>query len=421
MSFRNILPYLAGVDAAHERMIETVVQWASVNSGTGNLAGLDRMAALAAAAFAEVGLTLRCIETEPVLRIDDRGQPAEVRRGPVLFGRLRPGAPRRVALAGHMDTVFPADSPFQTVTRLPDGRLNGPGVADMKGGILVMLEALRAFEASPFAASVGIDVMLNADEETGTHASDAFFRARAREADAGLIYEPAMEDGSLASSRAGSANYDVVVRGLAAHAGREFAKGRNAIVAAAELVRAVAGLNGKRENVTLNIGLMTGGSALNVVPDTAVFRLNVRARRAEDLAWAHEAVRDAVASTPLQDGVTAEVHGAPHRPVKEDSEGLRALLGAVKEAGAALGQEIRWAPTGGCCDGNQFADEGLAVVDTLGVRGGKIHSPDEFAIPESFTERAKLSALTLMLLATGEAPWPARSKPKEPLEEEALS
>ncbi|WP_374579679.1 M20/M25/M40 family metallo-hydrolase, partial [Phenylobacterium sp.] len=203
--------------------------------------------------------------------------------------------------------------------------------------------------------------------------------------------------------RKGSGNFHVVVRGRAAHAGRDFDKGRNAIAAAADLAVRLAAANGQREGVTLNVARIDGGAPLNMVPDIAVVRFNIRLPDAEAGEWALDYVKAHVAATAA-DGIEAELHGGFTRPAKPFNAAQQQLFGAVKEAGALIGQEIAWAPSGGVCEGNNLFAAGLPNVDTLGVRGGDIHSEDEYAWPESFVERAQLSALLLAKLASGEIP-----------------
>jgi glutamate carboxypeptidase len=309
----------------------------------------------------------------------------------------------QVILTGHYDTVYPAGSGFTEVVTRPDGALNGPGIADMKGGISVMLAALEALESHPAADNLGYRVLLSPDEEIGSLASAPLLAELAGQGHVGLTYEPAMGGGALAADRKGSGNFHVVVRGLAAHAGRDFAKGRNAIAAAADLAVRLAAANGQREGVTLNVARIDGGGALNVVPDLAVVRFNIRLPDAAAGDWALAFVKDAVARTAA-DGIQAQLHGGFTRPAKPFTPAQQMLFGAVKQAGALLGQEISWASSGGVCEGNNLFAAGLPNVDTLGVRGGDIHSEDEHAWPDSFVERAQLSALILAKLASGEIP-----------------
>src|SRR5688500_17545411 len=202
-------------------MLQRTERWSAINSGTGNLAGLQQQADELAEAFAVLpgGIALR--EPEPVAAVDANGREIELVHGKHLVLRVRPTAGRRFLLTGHMDTVYPADHSFQQGRWLDADTLNAPGAADMKGGIAVMLAALQAFEASPAAASVGYDVLINSDEETGSLSSAALIAELAHGKAAALTYEPAaLPDGTLAHVRGGSGNYSVTITGRSAHAGR---------------------------------------------------------------------------------------------------------------------------------------------------------------------------------------------------------
>ena len=287
------------------------------------------------------------------------------------------------------------------MTARGDGALNGPGIADMKGGISVMLAALEAFEGFAGCEAVGWRVLLSPDEEIGSLGSGPVLARIGRLGHVGMTYEPALADGTLAGARKGSGNFHVKVTGRSAHAGRAFDEGRNAVTAAARIAGALDGLNGRREGVTVNVARIDGGSALNVVPDLAVVRFNVRFPDDAGRRWLEGEV-EAACGCGRGDGLGVKVFGGVTRAAKPFNAAQASLFGAVREVGAALGQEIAWKPSGGVCEGNNLFAVGLPNVDTLGVRGGDIHSEAEFAWPDSFVERAQLSALMLMKMASGE-------------------
>ncbi len=389
---------LASVDAAP--MLGQVQNWAALNTGTGNLAGLAQQAQLLADAFAALPGEVTLEEPAPVTAVDAAGAEIAVEYGKHLVLRVRPQAERRFLLTGHMDTVFPASHPFQRLTWLDERTLNGPGTADMKGGIAVILAALTAFEASAAATQVGYDVLINSDEETGSLSSAPLIAELARGKAAALTYEPsALPDGTLAGARAGSGNYSLIVTGRSAHAGRNPQDGRNAVVAAAALALRLKAL--ERDGLSINPAKIDGGSANNVVPDMAVLRFNIRPREL-DLVRVFEAEIKALIDTVAREHeVAIHCHGGISRPPKPVDARAEKLFGIVEECSALLGAPITRKASGGVCDGNNIAACGVPVVDTMGVRGGAIHSPDEFMIVPSLEERAKLSALVLNRLATG--------------------
>jgi glutamate carboxypeptidase len=385
---------------AGEPMLPQVEAWAAINSGSRNLPGLAEMAGIYADAFAALPGELALRDPAPVdaMAADGALQPLE--HGRNLHLRVRPDAPVQLLFTGHMDTVYAADHPFQALHWREDGVLGGPGVADMKGGIAVMLAALKAAEASEAAPSFGYEVVINSDEEVGSPGSATLIAEAARGKHAALTYEPAaLPDGTLAGARPGSGNFSIFVEGRSAHAGRNPEDGRNAVVAAADLALRLAKAKGPR--LSVNPARIEGGSPNNVVPDNAVLRVNMRPATLEDQRRGQSALDAAIAMVSAEHDVRIHVHGGFGRPPKPIDPAAEKLFELVRSCGAALGQTIGWQPSGGVCDGNNIAACGVPVVDTMGVRGGAIHSSDEYLIVSSLTERAQLSALTILRLASG--------------------
>jgi glutamate carboxypeptidase len=381
-------------------MLNQVQTWCAINTGTANVDGLAVQAKALAEAFCALPGEVEMIDPAPVTGIAADGSEFEKAHGQHLVLRVRPTANRRILLTGHMDTVFPADHPFQSQVWLEDGVLNGPGVADMKGGIAVMLHALMAFEDTASAGSLGYDVLINSDEETGSLASSDLIAEMARGKLAALTYEPAaLPDGTLAHARGGTGNYSITFTGKSAHAGRNPHEGRNALVAAADMILRLKAM--EREDITINPAKLEGGGPNNVVPDHAVLRFNIRPKSTEAMEGFDSDLNALLRMVENAHEVTIHRHGGVTRPPKPVDEHAQRLFDLVRECGAELGQEIAWKSTGGVCDGNNIAACGVPVVDTMGVRGGSIHSADEFLITASLTERAALSARVIQRLAEG--------------------
>lgn len=381
-------------------MLARTLEWAAINTGSWNAEGLNRFAPLLGEAMREVGMEVELAESAPIERVTDRGGTDSFQSGPVVLGVMRPEAPVQVVLTGHYDTVFP-DGTFTEIKELGGDKINGPGLADMKGGIVVMLEALRALEAGPDREKLGYRIVLSPDEETGNFASADFITKAATGAHVGMTYEPAMETGELAGARKGSAVIDIVLRGRAAHAGRAYAEGRSAIYAAAELAARIEKLNDNPDNVTFNVGTIDGGNAVNIVPEVAVVRLGARAPDGPSAERAIKALEAEVQAVLQRDGITGEIHGGFYRPPKPRNAAQADLFGAVSATGRAIDLDIEFVDTGGVCEGNNVFAAGVPNIDTLGVRGGLIHSHDEFICTDSLVERAGLSALLLNRLADG--------------------
>ncbi len=401
--YKHTMPSLtstehAAIEAtADAPMLAQIEEWATVNSGTGNLVGLKQVSGLLVDAFATLPGNIRLAEPDPVEAILPDGAAKLVERGKHLHLSVRPEAPVQLLLTGHMDTVFAADHPFQLLKWIDDGVLNGPGTADMKGGLAVMLAALRAVEASPLAGRIGYDVLINSDEETGSHASARLIAELAKGKAAALTYEPALPDGTLAGARPGSGNFSVTIHGKAAHAGRNPEDGRNALLAAADLALRLNAA--KTPGLKVNPAKIDGGGPNNIVPDQAILRVNMRPMTPEDMIAADALLRDAIAAVSREHDVHCHLHGGFNRPPKPLDPAAERLFGLVRDCGNDLGLAVGWKATGGVCDGNNIAACGVPVVDTMGPRGGSIHSDEEFLIVDSLAERAQLSALTLMRIA----------------------
>ena len=378
-------------------MLAQVQKWAAINSGSGNLDGLATTADLLADAFSTLPGELTLVEPEPVDRVLSDGTVTTVAHGRHLLMTVRPECRAQLLLTGHMDTVFPADHHFQTLRWLDDSTLNGPGVADMKGGIAVMLAALKAAESSGKLAQTGYQILINSDEEVGSPSSAKLIAQLAQNKLAALTYEPALPDGTLAGERGGSGNFSIIISGKSAHAGRNPDDGRNALLAAADLALRLKQLS--REGLSVNPAKIDGGGPNNVVPDHAILRVNFRPRTPEIVQQTDMDLRRIIADIEREHDVRAHLHGSFGRPPKPIDDEAAKLFGLVKRCGADLSIPVAWRSSGGVCDGNNIAACGVPVVDTMGVRGGSIHSSDEFLIVESLVERAQLSALTIMRLS----------------------
>ncbi len=385
--------------AAAAPMLEQVRWWSAINSGSRNLDGLNKIAGLLADAFSALPGEVSLLDAAPGEAIDPSGQPQPVAYGRNLHVRVRPQAPVQFLLTGHMDTVFAPDHPFQALTDLEGGAvINGPGTADMKGGIALMLAALGALEASPLGAGIGYEVIVNSDEEIGSPGSAPLIADRARGKLAALTYEPsALPDGTLAGARPGSGNFSIIITGRSAHAGRNPQDGRNAIVAASDLALRLA--RARREGLAINPARIDGGGPNNMVPDRAVLRVNLRPALPADQAAAEALLDELIRGIAAEHDVAVHLHGGFGRPPKPIDHRAAKLFALVEESAALLGRPITHKATGGVCDGNNIAACGVPVVDTMGARGGAIHSADEYLIVESLAERAQLSALVMLRLA----------------------
>ena len=392
---------LERLNALTTEMTARTVEWAKVNTGSWNIDGLNAFAPQLADGFSELDAEVRLEAGDAFERVTDQGETESIQTAPILRVTARPEAPVQVVMSGHYDTVFPAGT-FEEIKNLGEGRLNGPGLSDMKGGLVVMLEALKAFEAGTLKDKLGYQIVITPDEEIGNFASArALTEAAQSGAMIGMTYEPCMETGAMSGGRKGSAVYDIVVHGRAAHAGRAKHEGLSAIEAAAMITVGLERLNGSRDGVTFNVGKIDGGGAVNIVPDLAIVRFGARAPDQAAAEWADTQVQTLLKEVLAKTGQTGHSHGGFYRPPKPRNAAQQALFDAVTGTGKAIGLEMEFVDTGGVCEGNNIFAAGVPNVDTLGVRGGRIHSSEEFVETSSFTERAGLSALLLNRLADG--------------------
>ncbi|MAP94817.1 MAG: hypothetical protein CMK07_07695 [Ponticaulis sp.] len=389
------------ISGTGEAMCAMTCDWSRVNTGSWNAKGLQDFVRHLEKRFSELPGSTEIIDAGGIELVSSQGQPVTHETGPVIRHTVRPDAPVQVVMTGHYDTVFPAESGFLDVTDIGDGKLNGPGLADMKGGLIVMTEALKAFESHPDAARLGYRIIITPDEEIGNPVSAPFLAETAQGAHVGMTYEPALETGGFAGERKGSGNFSLILKGLSAHAGRAHADGRSAVLAAAKFVVGLESLNGQREGVTFNTGKIDGGGPNNQVPDNAVVRFNVRVPDADATDWAQSQIDRLVNEMNQLDGITSHMHGGFYRPPKPFNAAQKRLFENVRDTGKALDLDLDWVSTGGVCEGNNIFAAGVPNIDTLGVRGGRIHSAEEFVVVDSFEERAALSALILSRLADG--------------------
>lgn len=386
---------------AESRMQSRTLDWARINTGSWNRAGLDALAPKLADAFSALEADIRLDSSTPFEKVNAKGEAEDFETGPIIRVQSRPEAPVQIIMSGHYDTVFP-DGTFTEITDLGEGRMNGPGLADMKGGLSVMLGALEAFEAGPLKDKLGYQIVISPDEEIGNFASAPALKQAAQSgAMIGMTYEPCMETGAMSGGRKGSAVFDVVLHGRSSHAGRAKEDGRSALEAAAHMVVDLETLNNRREGVSFNVGAIEGGGPVNIVPDLAIVRFGARAPDADAAQWATWEVERIFREAKARDGISGHLHGGFYRPPKPRNDAQQALFSAVADTARALDLELEFVDTGGVCEGNNIFAAGVPNVDTLGVMGGRIHSSDEYVVMSSFVERARLSGLLLNRLADG--------------------
>jgi glutamate carboxypeptidase len=386
---------ITSLPAQKGELVALLRKWSEINSGSDHLAGLDRMLGVLRAAF-HAAL--------PAAFIEEIALPGTTARA--LRLRLRPESPLRILCNGHYDTVYEASHSFQKTTLLDADTLRGPGVTDMKGGLVVMLAALRAFEQTPSASALGIEILITPDEEIGSRASLDAINVSARRNHFGLVFEPARAGGEIVRSRKGTGVLTVTCHGRAAHGAQPDA-GRNAIAALSEFLVAAHRVPDEIPGTMLNIGVIRGGGVINIVPELAVAELHARITRIEqkDLLVA----RLAAIAEPInsREGYRLVIESAFDRPPKECGPVEVSAFADLRHAAGDLGlPPLCWVDTGGGSDGNLLSAAGLPNLDGLGPAGDHLHSEREYVHLPSLVTRAQLNALFLHRLAIGEYQLP---------------
>lgn len=406
---KNYQSHINSIENDKNSMKQLLIKWANINTGSYNLEGLNSFSQELKKTFQSLPAETTEISLKEQEVIDPNGQTKKQPLGKALSFRKSTGAPISVLLCGHMDTVFPKNHHFQSVIEVDENTLNGPGVADLKGGLVVIHKALQTIEESPYGKHIDWEVLINPDEEIGSPGSREIFPEFAKRHDIGLIFEPSLPDGSLAGARKGTGNFSVVFKGKPAHVGRAHAEGRSAILALAKFITKIENLNQKLEGITVNVGKIEGGGPLNVVPDLAIGHFNIRIQTLAEQNIVNSEIKALLDESNKQDGISTELFGGFTRPPKIITKQIESLFHHYKICAQEIGSDLTWKPTGGCCDGNNFAHLGLPNLDTLGVKGAHIHSDKEFMLIDSLVERSKLTALFLMKLASGEISWERKS------------
>ena len=365
-------------------LIETIEALARHESPSDNKESVDRCGSELSRRLTEIGANVRAI-TATTAGNHLRAQ----------FG----GGRRQILLLGHFDTVWPVGQLQQMPLVRNADRLHGPGVLDMKGGIGLGMLATRALLAMQPLSDTRIVMLWTTDEEIGSQTSRAVVEAEAQQSEAVLVLEPALPGGALKTSRKGCGEYEVVVRGQAAHAGVDPGKGISAIRELARQILAIETLQDSAAGVSVNVGVIEGGSRPNVIAAEARAKVDARAPTVADAERVDAAIRGLTAHIP---GAIIEVRGGFGRPPMERTPGVARLFEVARQAASELGQTVDEGSTGGGSDGNFSAALGVPTLDGLGALGDGAHALHEHVLIPSLAPRAALVARIIALIAAAQ-------------------
>ena len=387
---------VSSIAASKDSLLEDLRLHVGLPTGKGNTPALDETRERFTKRLAVLGAQIDLSPGEPKPAWLAGQTPGGAVPPTAVCRRHRPGGLPKVLIAGHLDTVHEPKGAFRELSINPDGKTaTGPGCVDMKGGLVIAVAALEALEEA------GVDCswtfFFNSDEETGSYHSRATLETESKTHDQGIALEPALPGGELAIERMGAGQFMVECRGRSAHVGRAFTEGVSAVNKLAECLIEISKMPDPQQGRILNVGPLQGGPVVNAVPDLARAWGNVR--------FPTPAVGDEIGA--MLDALATDEDAMPgvtvkrsfNRPAKPMLPATEALGLRAREAAEALGQRLPFLSTGGVCDGNIMQSVGLPTIDTLGVRGGGLHTPDEWIELDSLVERCQLMAVLLSRLS----------------------
>jgi len=369
---------IQSLDKREPAMLALLEQLVNIDSGTHLKEGVNRVAGIIAQRLSKLGF-----EVERLSQPDF---------GDHLLARKEGSSPKRLLCICHMDTVFPEGEARRRPFRIEGNKAYGPGVIDMKGGIVVLLYSLQALMETDtdLYGTFDLTLLFNSDEEVLSPSSTPFIIREAKRADIVCVLEPARPKGQVVIRRKGVGKYYLTVHGKAAHAGAQPELGISAIEELARTILELHALTDFQEGLTVNVGVIRGGSRSNVVAEHAYAEIDVRV---VDQGMIDRVQREfSHICRPHRDGIRMELTGGIGFPPMLTTERSLELLRLVQEAGREVGVDIDETPTGGCSDGNH-ASYYAPTIDGLGPQGTGAHSPDETLIVPTLVERSKVLAL----------------------------
>lgn len=373
--------FVAFAEDREEALYADLKHIVNINSHSGNIPGCHVVLDWFENHFREMGLTEGG-------QVDGMGE----RNHLILSNGITTGP--RVLIVGHVDTVFPIDHPFQEFERRGEN-FHGPGVSDMKGGLLVAASALGALKESGYLERFHVTVFINSDEEVQSKTSKHLLLDLCTQGfDMALVYEGGRENGNLVKSRKGVGRYFITVEGRAAHAGLNHERGINAIEDLAQKVVEIQKMTDYERGITLNVGRMKGGIGRNTVAPSASAEFDVRIVHPEDAQYVDDRIRE-IAETPSVPGTTTTVEGGVGRPPWPANPGSERLASHFLEAAEELGQAVNAQLTGGGSDGNFTHMAGIPTLDALGPVGGNPHTTDEYIVAKTLVDRVALTSFGL--------------------------
>lgn len=371
------------LNSRQTEMLGLLEQLVNTDSGSRNKAGIDKIGSILKEAYVNLGFDVQTVSQEI--------------QGNHLIIRHKDAKDPEILIVAHMDTVFRDGTAAERPFSVKDGRAYGPGVIDMKASLVTLLYAVQAIADSGRPGLDNIEILLTSDEEIGSITSRPMIEAHAEGKKAALIMEPARKDGSLVSARKGGGDYTIHVHGVAAHSGIEPEKGRSATEELAHKIIKLHALTDYNEGITVNVGIIQGGDAVNVVTPEAVGYVDIRTTKLSQAEPLDHKIRE-ICATPDVEGTRITVEGTIDRPPMERTEGTARLIEQIREIGSEIGIDVTDTATGGGGDASYTSAAGIPTIDGMGPVGGNAHREDEYLEIDSFVPRCRLLAETIVSL-----------------------
>ncbi|MGG3563126.1 M20 family metallopeptidase [Neobacillus rhizosphaerae] len=366
-----------------EEMLRLLKKLVNLDSGSYYKQGIDEIGAVLSKEYESIGFN---VHVHPQ---DERGNNLVIRHPEALDPK--------VMIVAHMDTVFPIGTAEKRPFMIEGNYAYGPGVVDMKASLVSVLFAMKTLVELQFDAYKNVEIVLNSDEEIGSRHSRSLIELVGKEKEYALIMEAAGKDGSIVTQRKGGARYKIKVEGVPAHSGSEHEKGRSAIEEIAYKTIKLHKMTDYKEGITVNVGLLKGGTSANTIAPIAEAEVDVRITNLEQIKEVERKMKE-ICSVPTIKGTKIKIAGQLNRPPMMKSKKSIELIRLVQEIGKEMGLEIKEAFRGGCSDGSFTSSMGIATVDGLGPVGGNGHRDDEYLDISSLTERTELLAETIRRL-----------------------
>lgn len=388
------------LEPRESEMVELLERLTNINSGSLNKAGVDEITEIFRNELTSLGFSTRTLPGDRIEMPSCPGSDYSIDVADHLLAS-KSGSGKSLLLMGHIDTVFPTTSPFQAFRQEGD-TLYGPGVADMKGGLVVMLYALKALYESGDLDGMSLSILLNSDEEVGSLSSRKFLEEQAALHDYGLVYESSGAN-NMVRTRKGLGQARFVVHGKASHAGGAHQQGRSAIKELAYKIVEIENMTNYETGLTVNVGVVSGGEARNTIAPCAEGFVDLRypaPEQGDEAVEQFENIFSQVYSYPVDSGeITTDSWVNLHRPPKIPTVESDQLLEKTRAIGRLLGQELGVTDSGGGTDGSLTQAAGLPTLDSLGISGSGAHSNREEARLSSLVERAQLNAVLIRRLS----------------------